>query len=104
MRKAWSVLAVAMFLGLINGGPAEASTGGSAMPWDAPITSVFDSLSGTTAKAIVGIMIVFAGIVWMRGRGEEGGERMMYAVIGGAVIFGIQTLYTAFGWTGALLP
>lgn len=104
MRKALSVWAVTVFLGLMYGRPAGASTGGGAMPWDAPLTSVFDSLTGTAAKAIVGIFLVFAFIAWMRGQGEEGGQRLMYAVIGGAGIFGIQILYTTFGWSGALLP
>lgn len=86
-RRAGPYLLVAA---LLLAGPAFASTtGGTAMPWETPLQTVQDSLSGPVAKAVGIIAIVITGLGFAF---AEGGSAMRKGV---GIVFGLAIAFTA---------
>ena len=69
--------------------PALASGGGTAMPWEGPLTTIMDSLAGPVAKAIGVIAIVITGLGFAF---AEGGSAMRKGV---GIVFGLAIAFTA---------
>ncbi len=69
--------------------PAWASGSGTAMPWEAPLTTIQNSLSGPVAKAVGIIAIVITGLGFAF---AEGGSAMRRGV---GIIFGLAIAFTA---------
>lgn len=75
---------------LMVAGPAFAgATGGTSMPWETPLQTVADSISGPVAKAIGIIAIVITGIGFAF---AEGGSAMRKGV---GIVFGLAIAFTA---------
>ena len=88
LRRAAFVL-VAVLL-MAAAAPAFAgTTSGAAMPWETPLQSVSDSLSGPVAKAIGIIAIVVTGLGFAF---AEGGSAMRKGV---GIVFGLAIAFTA---------
>jgi type IV secretion system protein VirB2 len=91
---------------LLVGGTARAfagTTGGVEMPWNAPLQSVVDNLSGPTGHALVLIAIMLSGIIWAFTRHEEGGKKIGQIAVGGSLILGAASLMTSMGFVGAVI-
>lgn len=69
--------------------PAWASGSGTAMPWETPLTTVQNSLSGPVAKAVGIIAIVATGLGFAF---AEGGSVMRKGV---GIVFGLAIAFTA---------
>ena len=69
--------------------PAWASGGGTAMPWEAPLTTIQNSLAGPVAKAVGVIAIVITGLGFAF---AEGGSAMRKGV---GIVFGLAIAFTA---------
>src|SRR5438046_8838788 len=66
---------------------ALGAQGGQALPWEAPLTRLQQSLSGPVAGAIAVIALVAIGVVLVfGGEGHEVARRSVYAVCAIAVI------------------
>jgi type IV secretory pathway VirB2 component (pilin) len=77
---------VAMTLAL----PAQAgATGGTAMPWETPLQTIQDSLSGPVAKAIGVIAIVLTGLGFAV---AESGSVIRKGI---GIVFGLAIAFTA---------
>jgi type IV secretory pathway VirB2 component (pilin) len=75
---------------LILASPALAgATSSTAMPWETPLQTVQDSLSGPVAKAIGIIAIVITGLGFAF---AEGGSAMRKGV---GIVFGLAIAFTA---------
>lgn len=75
---------------LVVAHPAFAgATGGASMPWETPLQTVADSISGPVAKAIGIIAIVITGIGFAF---AEGGSTMRRGV---GIVFGLAIAFTA---------
>jgi type IV secretion system protein VirB2 len=75
---------------LLLAGPALAgTTGGTSMPWETPLQTVADSISGPVAKAVGIIAIVITGIGFAF---AEGGSAMRKGV---GIVFGLAIAFTA---------
>jgi type IV secretion system protein VirB2 len=74
---------------LMVGSPAWASSGGTAMPWEAPLTTIQNSLSGPVAKAVGIIAIVITGLAFAF---SEGGSAMRKGI---GIVFGLAIAFTA---------
>ena len=66
-----------------------AAGAGTAMPWEAPLTTVQNSLSGPVAKAIGIIAIVVTGLGFAF---AEGGSAMRKGI---GIVFGLAIAFTA---------
>jgi type IV secretory pathway VirB2 component (pilin) len=87
-RAAQSVM-LAASVGLLLATPAWAAGGGTAMPWEGPLTTVMQSLSGPVAKAVGIIAIVLTGLGFAF---AEGGSAMRKGI---GIVFGLAIAFTA---------
>jgi len=81
---------------------AWATTGGSGLPWDTPLTTVSNALSGTPAHAIMTAVIVFAGLAWAFTDHQIGARRVFAGAMGGALAINAPDVMNALGWGAAL--
>ena len=86
-RSQTAVLAAGVALMIAS--PAWAAGAGTAMPWEAPLTTVQNSLSGPVAKAIGIIAIVVTGLGFAF---AEGGSAMRKGI---GIVFGLAIAFTA---------
>lgn len=93
-------LAAALLVGLA---PAASATtaGGAPMPWDTPLQNLMANLTGPTARALVIIAIVGAGLMWAFTRNEEGLKKLGQIAFGGAIALGAVALMAGLGFAGA---
>ena len=73
--------AVLVLAALVFSGAAFGAQGGGALPWEAPLTKLQQSLSGPVAGAIAVIALVAIGVVLVfGGEWNEFARRSVYAV------------------------
>lgn len=81
---------MAVFIALTAAAPAFAgTTSGTAMPWEAPLQTISDSLSGPVAKAVGIIAIVVTGLGFAF---SEGGSTLRKGI---GIVFGLAIAFTA---------
>ena len=74
---------------VLAAGPAFAGSSGTSMPWETPLQTVQDSLSGPVAKAVGIIAIVVTGLGFAF---SEGGSAMRKGI---GIVFGLAIAFTA---------
>lgn len=99
---------IALFLGLLAlsfvfAADAWAGGTGSAMPWNTPMQTFLNNLTGPTARTVVGIGTAIAGYQWIFGGHEQGTKWLSRCVVGGAVALTAQTIVSYASFGGALL-
>jgi type IV secretion system protein VirB2 len=84
--------------------PTFAASGGQALPWEAPLTRLQQSLSGPVAGAIAVIALVAIGVVLVfGGEWNEFARRSVYAVCAIAFIVSAGTLLAGLFQVGAAI-
>ena len=91
----------AILLALAAAPAARAGTGGADLPWNAPLQTVTDNLTGPTAKTIAALAFVLGGAMWMFTSHEQGAKRFGQALFGVAIVLGAVNLVNALGFQGA---
>jgi type IV secretion system protein VirB2 len=81
---------------LLMASPAWASGSSTAMPWEAPLTTVQNSLSGPVAKAVGIIAIVITGLGFAFAEGGSAMRKGIGIVFGLAIAFTATTFLTSF--------
>lgn len=81
---------------ILSAGPAWAAGGGTAMPWETPLETIMQSLSGPVAKAIGIIAIVLTGLGFAFSEGGSVLRRGIGIVFGLAIAFTATTFITSF--------
>jgi len=82
--------------------PASAAAGGQALPWEAPLTRLQQSLSGPVAGAIAVIALVAIGVTLVfGGEWNEFARRSVYAVCAIAFIVSAAALLGGLFAVGA---
>jgi type IV secretion system protein VirB2 len=94
--------ALAAAVALLATPPAWAGTGGADLPWNQPLQTVVDNLTGPTAKTISALAFVLGGAMWMFTSHEQGAKRFGQALFGVAIVLGAVNLVNALGFQGAL--
>ena len=106
VRRCLRVLArpLPLFLLLLAAGPAaaRAGTGGADLPWNHPLQTVVDNLTGPTAKTIAALAFVLGGAMWAFTSHEQGAKRFGQALFGVAIVLGAVNLVDALGFQGAI--
>jgi type IV secretion system protein TrbC len=97
-RAALATLAVALHASLVF-----ATSTGTNMPWNAPLQVLLSNLTGPTARLVVGLAVGVTGVIWMVKRHEEGGGRLLQVAMGGALLFGAQSMTNLMGFAGSVL-
>ena len=93
----------ALLLGLAVAGSALASTTGPDMPWDRPIETILNNLSGTVAHLLVTIAIVLTGILFAFGEHGTAMRRLLGIAFGASLALGAVTVLTSLGFIGAVI-
>jgi type IV secretory pathway VirB2 component (pilin) len=89
--------ALGAFVALSVAAPAFAgTTGGTAMPWETPLQTIQDSLSGPVAKAIGVIAIVLTGLGFAVAESGSVVRKGIGIVFGLAIAFTATTFMTSF--------
>lgn len=86
---------------LLLGGNALAATAGPVMPWDTPLTTIRDSLSGTVAHILVTVAVITTALVFAFSEAGSGARRLFGVAFGGAIALGALSVMTAVGFAGA---
>jgi type IV secretion system protein TrbC len=104
LRRRWARAAVLATLSvLVHASVVFATSTGTNMPWNAPLQVLLSNLTGPTARIVVGLTVGLTGVVWMMKRHEEGGGRLLQVAIGGALLFGAQSMVNLMGFAGSTL-
>jgi type IV secretory pathway VirB2 component (pilin) len=85
----------------VSASPAWAAGAGATMPWDGPLQALVNNLTGNTARALVLLAVVGAGLLWAFTRNEEGLKKLGQITFGGAIALGAATLMANLGFAGA---
>ena len=93
-RSQTALLAVGVTV--IMATPAWASSSGTAMPWEAPLVTIQNSLAGPVAKAIGIIAIVITGLGLAF---AEGGSAVRKGI---GIVFGLAIAFTATTFISSL--
>ncbi|OYW97674.1 MAG: conjugal transfer protein TrbC [Caulobacter vibrioides] len=83
-------------IAMLVAGPAWAAGGGTAMPWETPLETIMQSLSGPVAKAVGIIAIVLTGLGFAFSEGGSVLRRGIGIVFGLAIAFTATTFITSF--------
>lgn len=86
---------------LLGSSTASATTGGAAMPWDAPLQNLLDNLTGPTARVLITCAVAGCGLLWAFTRNEEGLKRLGQIAFGGAIALGAVAVMAGLGFAGA---
>jgi len=98
MKSTFKTLAVAAALAAIA---APAYAAGSGMPWETPLQSVVDSITGPVARAAAVIAIVLAGITIIFSEGGGGVRKLAFVGLGIAIMFAAVSFFLDFfGFAG----
>ena len=98
MKSTIKTLAVAAALAAIA---APAYAAGSGMPWETPLQSVVDSITGPVARAAAVIAIVLAGITIIFSEGGGGVRKLAFVGLGIAIMFAAVSFFLDFfGFAG----
>jgi len=73
-----------------------ATTGGTAMPWETPLQTIADSITGPVAKSIGIIAIAITGLGFAFAEGGSALRRGLGIVFGLAIAFTSTTFLTSF--------
>jgi type IV secretion system protein TrbC len=96
MRKIMPWLFLCALATLALAEPAYATTTGTAMPWEAPLQTVADSITGPVAKAIGVIAIAMTGLGFAFAEGGSALRKGLGIVFGLAIAFTATTFLTSF--------
>ena len=108
LRRHWKPLLGAALIGAVDCHPtlahAAGAGGGGGLPWDAPLTTLRNNLTGPFAFTISLIAFVAAGITLVFG-GEvnEFIRRLIYVVLVAAMLVSVTNLAAALGIAGAVV-
>ena len=94
------------FIGLLIYGLLVSSVyaAGSSMPWEAPLTSILDSVQGPVARIVAVIIIIVTGLTLAFGDTAGGFRRLIQIVFGLSIAFAASSFFlTFFSFTGGAL-
>jgi type IV secretion system protein TrbC len=87
-------------VGLYGPSTARAATGGGGLPWEAPLTTLSNSITGPVAYGVSIIGIVGAGgiLIFAGGQVNEFLRAVLFCVLVIAFIIAAKNTMSAFGW------
>lgn len=85
-----SVLTLLLF------GAATAHAAGSGLPWEAPLQSILDSITGPVARIIAVMVITLTGLTLAFGETSGGFRRLIQIVFGLSIAFAAASFFLSF--------
>lgn len=93
---------VTVLMSILLNSTAALAGSNSGMPWESPVTMVANSISGPVATAMAVLAIVGCGLGIAFGEGGRGMKKLMWVVIGVAIILLAAKMLTSLGLTAGL--
>jgi len=90
IATAGSVTVVSMML------PPAAYASGAAMPWEARLQSILESIEGPVAKIIAGMIIIITGLTLACGDTAGGARKVIQIVFGLSIAFAASSFFLSF--------
>ena len=75
---------------------SAAWSAGSSMPWEAPLTSILDSIQGPVARIVAVIIIIITGLSLAFGDTSGGFRRLIQIVFGLSIAFAASSFFLTF--------
>lgn len=69
----------------------------AAMPWEGPLETIQESVTGPVATGVCTIIVVVTGIAIACGEGGGAGRRLLQGVCGLALALGVASFISSFG-------
>lgn len=82
---------------------AFASSSSSSLPFVSVIKSVADAISGPLALSVATILIVATGLMNAFGEWGDGMKKLINVAFWCAIVFGVASLISTFGGSGAVV-
>ena len=89
-------LSVAFLIGIFVFDLLDMNPAYAALPWEGPIETLKESLTGTVAKAICAIVVCVAGLMMALGEGGQFGRMVGRLVFGLALAIGFMQIISMF--------
>ena len=86
------VIAAAIFMLF----PSAAHAAGSAMPWEAPLTKILQSIEGPVAKIFGTVVIIMTGLGLAFGDAGGGVRKLIQIVFGLSIAFTATSFFLSF--------
>src|ERR1700709_809890 len=105
-RRNWKLILSGIVLGAVACHPnlAHASTAGGSLPWDSPLTTLRNDITGPVAFTISLLAMVACGAALeFAGEINEVILRLIMVVLVAAFLVGVTNLASALGITGAVV-
>jgi type IV secretory pathway VirB2 component (pilin) len=85
---------------LAAAGTAHAATGGGGLPWEQPLTTLSNSVSGPVAygASLIGLVGAGGSLIFMGGMINEFLRMVLFIVLVIAFVIAGKNTMTAFGW------
>jgi len=92
-----------LVVGLVFAPDLWAGGTGTTMPWNTPMQTLLNNMTGPTARILVGIATAFSGYKWMFQSHEQGANNLARVTVGGAIALTAQTIISYASFGGALI-
>jgi type IV secretory pathway VirB2 component (pilin) len=103
ISRATPLLLAIMVVGLVFVPDLWAGGTGTTMPWNTPMQTLLNNMTGPTARILVGIATAFSGYKWMFQSHEQGANNLARVTVGGAIALTAQTIISYASFGGALI-
>ena len=97
------LLLAMVLIGLVLVPDLWAGGTGTTMPWNTPMQTLLNNMTGPTARILVGIATAYSGYKWMFQSHEQGANNLARVTVGGAIALTAQTIISYASFGGALL-
>jgi type IV secretion system protein VirB2 len=75
---------------------SAAHAAGSSMPWEAPLTSILESIQGPVARIVAVIIIISTGLALAFGDTSGGFRKLIQIVFGLSIAFAASSFFLSF--------
>ena len=82
---------------MTTGFMAAASRCYAGMPWEGPLETIQESVTGPVATGVCTIIVVITGIAIACGEGGGAGRRLLQGICGLALALGVASFIASFG-------
>lgn len=91
-----AIISLAIFLLFYSLFAPSAYAAGSGMPWEGPLQSILESISGPVAQILGSITIIMSGLAMAFGDGGGGMRKLLQIVFGLSIAFTATSFFLGF--------
>ena len=85
-----------LVLALLTLGAVGAQAAGSGLPWEAPLQSILESITGPVARIIAVMVITMTGLTLAFGETSGGMRKLIQIVFGLSIAFAAASFFLSF--------